>query len=900
MAFWDGLLGGGASSDPLDIYGDLFTKEQKAALQQRSMGEGLLRMAGAFGAAAQPSRMPTSFMGALGQAAGAMAGHGDETANTALKGMEMAEKVRQSRQERAILAKAAPLVEAIASRLIRNGVPAAQAAQIASQVAGGQTTSATPTNMPPGSPPPGSGYPGPTNEELGAPPVSMGLPAAGVSPFGLPDAPGTAPAAPPLPPTVAPRQQNTGLLPPQDQMVGPDGQPLQGPGILPTMNASYGGTPGGMPPFRLASSTPTGGATPGAAGRDPPGGDPWIMQNKVGFPTLTNPDTSPVQWTTNPQLEVPLGQDPGDVLPSGKRLSPQQNAPFPGSGPPAAAGRDDPRGVVPYIRERARALGIDPDVAERVARSEGVGSFQSSATQSSGRREPSYGAFQLYTGGGMGNDFHRDTGLDPADPRNEKATIDYALEKARTGGWTPFHGAKGAGISARAGIPGGEDYVIPSGRGIPASALRNVADTGEAPGAPAGSGVIPGLGVTPEALGALNAMLKMGGLKSDPFGSLLETYYKSPGYLGQKAKTEAQAQKDVALEMDPKIEAGKAAATQKYIQENETHKSSLDLARDLIGKGVYLDKATGTMKPITNAAQAMAEISRVQEQNKVDIGLVDTTLTFPGESQPRKVQMTGAQARAIAEGREVQVGGVTIPAMTGIKLGQPVPSEEDKAGIQARGAAQTEMYKAGQKALDTAHDAVRGANQRAPYYGSMLAATEGFKPGATAEMRLAASQYLRDLGVIKGDNVPQGEQLKLAGERLAFLAVPPNQGSWSNIERQSLKSSIPGMATTAEGLAEAIKLMQQLDDYDRKVSTIHRQVADKNGGLPNLLEAQRQVEALGPPLSAQQEAALERLRQPPAGAAPGGGANATKPANEIIQNGWRYDATTHKPIGPVQ
>ena len=33
---------------------------------------------------------------------------------------------------------------------------------------------------------------------------------------------------------------------------------------------------------------------------------------------------------------------------------------------------------------------------------------------------------------------------------------------------------------------------------------------------------------------------------------------------------------------------------------------------------------------------------------------------------------------------------------------------------------------------------------------------------------------------------------------------------------------------------------------------------------------------------------------------PGGGGNATKPAGEIIQNGWRYDATTHKPIGPVQ
>ena len=244
------------------------------------------------------------------------------------------------------------------------------------------------------------------------------------------------------------------------------------PGIL----ASYtGGTPGGMPPFQLASATPTSGTTPGAAG------------------------------------------------PS----------------------RDDPRGVVPYIRERATALGIDPDVAERVARSEGVSSFQSTVIQKDGRREPSYGALQLYTGGGMGNDFQRDTGLDPSDPKNEKATIDYALQKARTGGWTPWHGAKGAGIGPRTGIPGGEDYVIPSGRGIPASALRNVADTAPGAGAPTASGgVIPGLGITPEALATLNSMYKAAGVDA-PFGSLLETYYKSPGYLAEKTGVETKARTDI-------------------------------------------------------------------------------------------------------------------------------------------------------------------------------------------------------------------------------------------------------------------------------------------------------------------------------------------------------------------
>jgi hypothetical protein len=206
--------------------------------------------------------------------------------------------------------------------------------------------------------------------------------------------------------------------------------------------------------------------------------------------------------------------------------------------------------------------------------------------------------------------------------------------------------------------------------------------------------------------------------------------------------------------------------------------------------------------------------------------------------------------------------------MSGIKLGKQTYSPEQTAAIQAAGTAQAEMYKSGLKALDTAHEAVRAANQRTPYYSSMLAAMQTFQPGATAEARLTGMQYLKDLGIIKGDNVPQGEALKLAAERLAFLALPPGQGSWAIAERQMLKNSIGSISLTPEGLTDAIRMMQQLDDYDRKVSEIHRQVADKNKGLPNLLEAQRQVEALGPPLTAAQQTALERLQQQPAAATP--------------------------------
>jgi hypothetical protein len=105
-----------------------------------------------------------------------------------------------------------------------------------------------------------------------------------------------------------------------------------------------------------------------------------------------------------------------------------------------------------YIRAAAIKRGIDPDVAMRVARSEGFDNFQSTVVTRDGSREKSYGAFQLYTGGGLGNDFQKKTGLDPSDKNNERQGIDFALDNARSKGWGAFHGAKNNQISQWQGI----------------------------------------------------------------------------------------------------------------------------------------------------------------------------------------------------------------------------------------------------------------------------------------------------------------------------------------------------------------------------------------------------------------------------------------------------------------
>ncbi|RWO22812.1 hypothetical protein [Mesorhizobium sp.] len=123
-----------------------------------------------------------------------------------------------------------------------------------------------------------------------------------------------------------------------------------------------------------------------------------------------------------------------------------------------------------YIRQAAAARGINPDIAVRVAKSEG--GLQDPTRQSNaaknGRREPSYGPFQLLIGGGstgfpegMGNAALR-AGIDPRDPANAYRAIDFALDGAKNNGWGAWYGAKAQGITGKMGIGGNPVGAAPS------------------------------------------------------------------------------------------------------------------------------------------------------------------------------------------------------------------------------------------------------------------------------------------------------------------------------------------------------------------------------------------------------------------------------------------------------
>lgn len=109
-----------------------------------------------------------------------------------------------------------------------------------------------------------------------------------------------------------------------------------------------------------------------------------------------------------------------------------------------------------YIRMAAAERGIDPDIAVRVAESEGLaeGVWQSNVINDAGKRETSYGPYQLLVGGGLGDAFKAKYGLDPRDPSTAKQQIDFALDEASKGGWGPWYGAAKVGVDRWDGLKG--------------------------------------------------------------------------------------------------------------------------------------------------------------------------------------------------------------------------------------------------------------------------------------------------------------------------------------------------------------------------------------------------------------------------------------------------------------
>ena len=111
--------------------------------------------------------------------------------------------------------------------------------------------------------------------------------------------------------------------------------------------------------------------------------------------------------------------------------------------------------IVEYIKMAAARRGIDPNVAVRVAMSEGLNTYNGDVDSTG--KPTSFGPFQLHYAGhgggmgrrGVGNRFTEATGLDARDPSTWRSQVDFALDVAKKEGWSQWHGWKG---DPRAGL----------------------------------------------------------------------------------------------------------------------------------------------------------------------------------------------------------------------------------------------------------------------------------------------------------------------------------------------------------------------------------------------------------------------------------------------------------------
>jgi hypothetical protein len=162
-----------------------------------------------------------------------------------------------------------------------------------------------------------------------------------------------------------------------------------------------------------------------------------------------------------------------------------------------------------YIRAAAKARGIDPDIAVRVAESEALNAFEPDRPDRGGDEGSSFGPYQLHYKGlsknmpnaGLGDEFTAKTGLDARDPSTWKQQIDFSLDYANKNGWGPWMGAKKAGIPDFAGISGSSPNAAGS---IAPGAATAATSTGSAPAGttltkPTGEVAPYSLGETPPA-----------------------------------------------------------------------------------------------------------------------------------------------------------------------------------------------------------------------------------------------------------------------------------------------------------------------------------------------------------------------------------------------------------------
>lgn len=260
----------------------------------------------------------------------------------------------------------------------------------------------------------------------------------------------------------------------------------------------------------------------------------------------------------------------------------------------------------------------------------------------------------------------------------------------------------------------------------------------------------------------------------------------------------------------------------------------------------------------------------------------------PGDPEVLKTILSGLKDKTqVHPATAAEKAAAGIPAETPLFLdenGKPTfAPASTNVNVNTEKTGQAELAKTAVEEYKNAQASSRESQKRLAMYDAFEKAAQGFTPGATAEMRLTAKRYLKDAGLIKGEDVPDGEIQQMIGRQLAIHAQPKGQGAVSNYERQLYASALPSMIQSPEGLTQAIGINRKLEQFDQRVAEIWRNSARDNKGIPNYLDVQDKIAALGSPLGDGDMAAIQPSSgAPPAAAAPAAPAKAAlAPGNYV-------------------
>jgi hypothetical protein len=497
----------------------------------------------------------------------------------------------------------------------------------------------------------------------------------------------------------------------------------------------------------------------------------------------------------------------------------------PGGGGAAGGNISDPRGLVPYIRLSAVQNNIDPDVAVRVASSEGL----SAPAGASGDGGTSGNAFQLHVtpggkGGAVGDMFQAQTGLNPLDPANEKATIDFALQHAAKNGWGAWAGATKAGIAPFQGIAaaGKPMQMAQAGGGSATDALAAVGGQPQPQVAQAGGTALGNMTPAQDMQEAYRqqAILSARGVKiSEPVQDYLSAMMLPPGQGRDIAISAAYSKAGIK----PFI-GGERRGSPIFKLNPQTGSYELAVQNPQLPEGAIEDPTTGALSLAPHALDVIGGVESAKagakvgpeiaiEQHKpqqIQPGHGLYIPPYPGAASPAPVQAPSvggglaaggaipgaAGGPAQPPGSTANVPGMVIPGMTPGQI-----SEQHTAGEEV-----------GKKVQENINMGAAAKTQNA-LLSRMVQDVGNFPQGPLGPAATRFQSYLRTIDPTYDQPVATAEEFNKDSGTILRQAATETSKRMAVQEYQLIGKTFPGQETSPMGTIRVANQLRGMNDY---------------------------------------------------------------------------------------